>query len=210
MLAMLAANGPTYVREIARQRGVDASATFRAASRLIKSGIAVKRDEPGGRKYLAVNRAHYASRRLWPLLMKLSDEYEIPGDRNITYRWKLPLERDPHPEVDERWMFGHPTRSRTLTIVAVAKEIDIRRISQVLAIDDLAVGYTVRALERDGIIRSKREGKRRVVSLEPSCPIAKELQHFILRLVDDRSQYKGLANAARFKMSLVSSGNKVR
>ncbi len=200
IMAMLAVNGPMYIREIARTRNVDASSTFRAVDRLIHAGLAVKRLNSGGRKYVAVNRAHFASRRLWALLQKLAICFDIPGDRDITYRWKLPLERDPHPAVDERNMFGHPTRSRSLTIIATADGIDLRRISQVLAIDEVSVWHTVNSLERDAIVLTKRQGKRRLAFLHPECPVSRELQQFIHRLVNERSHYKGLVAAAEYQM----------
>jgi DNA-binding transcriptional ArsR family regulator len=201
ILAILAVNGPVTVRELARLRGVDSATTFRAAERLIDAGLAVKRDEPGGRKYVALNRAQWGGAELRALLVALADACGVPRLEQARYRWRLPTERDPKPPIDPDAVFGTKARSRALLVIAAADvgprgHIDERRIAATTQTGENSVWHAVNALEDDGVVSSRRAGRHRLFALSRKLPGVATLREFARRLLDGRPDYAAKAALA--------------
>jgi DNA-binding transcriptional ArsR family regulator len=196
ILAILAANGPMTVRDLARLRRKDSATTFRAVERLIRCGLVTKRLRPGGRKYVGINRAHAALPELLALLRVLGDIFGVPLLAQARHRWGLPTVSDPTPPIAEEWMFGSPVRSRMLVLLAVAGEADEMQMARVLTASVASVWYTSNALSKTHrILRSRRVGTRRVFSLSPTVSAIGEFRAFLLSLAGRRPIYHTLSAA---------------
>lgn len=202
IVAMLQQNGPMHVRAIARVRNADSAGTFRTVERLIRAGICVKRDEPGGFKYVAVNRNHFAWRRLRVLLEALCRLYYIPDYEQPRYRWRLPTERDtPHPDFDELGTFGSYLRSSVLMLLAKAGEMDVQRLTdQSFSTSHVATWHVANALERDGLAVQRRYKGRRILSLAPTLSVHAELGSLLRRMAEAKPDYAGHVRAADASM----------
>jgi DNA-binding MarR family transcriptional regulator len=198
IVAMLMLNGPMHVRAIARAREADSAGTFRSVRRLLKSGICVKRDRAGGRKYIAVNRSHFAWYRVRALLESVCRCYPIPRSDQPSYRWYLPRERDyEHPDFDELSTFGSYLRSSVLMLLAIADEMDLQRLTdQSFATSHTATWHVANALERDGLIAQRRHRGRRMLRLDPLLPVGKELRDMLRRMAQAKPNYESKVIAA--------------
>lgn len=201
IVAMLQQNGPMHVRAIARVRNADSAGTFRTVERLLKSGICVKRDEPGGFKYVAVNRNHFAWRRLRALLEALCSLRYIPGPDQSggpRYRWRLPREyQAPHPTFDEWSTFGSYIRSGVLMLLGLAGEMDVQRLAdQSQSTSHVATWHVVNALKRDGLVVDEDYRGRRIVSLATDLPAASELRALLRRMAEANPNWAGKVMAA--------------
>lgn len=194
ILATLWANGPMTVREIARLRGVDSASTYRSVERLLRSGLAVKRDQPGGRKYVSVNRGHVASHNLGILLDTLAKEYGVPVVDQITYRHGLPTRKhSPKTVVSEDWMFGSPVRSKILLVLAETNAADATQLSRVASAQPGSIRYAAIAMENAGITKSEIVGIRRIFRLASDYVGAKQFKAFLRVLARERRIYKSRA-----------------
>jgi len=215
ILAILAVNGPVTVRELARLRGVDSATTFRAVERLIDAGLAVKRDEPGGRKYVALNRAQWGGAELRALLVALADACGVPRLEQARYRWRLPTERDPKPPIGPDAVFGTKARSRALLVIAAADvgprgHIDERRIAATTQTGENSVWHAVNALEDDGVVSSRRAGRHRLFTLSRKLPGVATLREFARRLLDGRPDYAAKAALAPILAEHAATGRRQR
>jgi DNA-binding MarR family transcriptional regulator len=204
IMAMLMQNGPMHVRAIGRARECDSAGTFRTVERLVKSGMCVKRDRPGGRKYVAVNRGHFAWYRLRVLLEALCATYRIPAFEQPTHRWYLPRERnEPHPEFDDLTTFGSYLRSSVLMLLAVAGEMDVTRLTdQSFSTSHTATWHVANALERDGLVTQRRFRGRRILSLDPRMSAAEELGALLRRMAQAKPTYRVKVIAAASARSI--------
>jgi DNA-binding MarR family transcriptional regulator len=194
ILAMLATNGPMTVREIARARQVDAGSTYRSTERLIRCGLAVKRHRAGGRKYVALHRAHIAAAPLRALLDVLAGHYGTPILPQLRYRHGLPLDRDPRPPLAEERMFGSPIRSRMLVLLAGIGEADVTQLARLLAADVNSIHYAAHALLKSGVLGARRVGARHVLSLSDAYVGAGEFRAFLMALLDAAPSYVHLGS----------------
>lgn len=78
-LIALAVNGPMHVRALGRAIGSDSHKAYDMVERLRESGLVVKRDRPGGRKYAALNRDLPVYDEVYALLMALDRSW--PAER---------------------------------------------------------------------------------------------------------------------------------
>lgn len=189
LLSILSANGPMTVREVARARGVDSASTFRTSERLIRCGLVVKRSRSGGRKYLALNRAHCAYRELSNLLTVLVDHHGTAFIDQARYRHGLPVDRDPTPPLAEERMFGSDIRSRLIVLLAALNEADATQLTRLLTADRCSVYYAAHALKRRGILNSKSVGARNVFSFNLDYVGAVEYQVFLKKLLESAPVY---------------------
>ena len=189
LLAMLFANGPMTVREMARARDVNSSSTFRTTDRLLRSGLVVKRKREGGRKYVALNRAHVAFQELKALLETLASHYGTPLIEQARYRHGFPLERDPAPPLVERHMFGSALRSRMLVLLGSLEGADATQLSRLLAERLESVHYAAHALRRAGILTSTQVGGRQIFHLSNSYTGAAEFRALLDALLREAPVY---------------------
>lgn len=194
ILALLAVNGPLTVRELARLRVSDSSATFRAVSALSDCGLIVKRERAGGRKYVSLNRAHHGARELRDLLTALDLEHPVARVTQARARWGLPTERDPQPLIVEKQMFGSAIRSQILLLLAIVGEADEQQIARALAVRHNSVWSALLPLTRRNLVIDRRVGARRVLSLSESYKGAREFGRLLQRLASVMPVYCAKAN----------------
>jgi hypothetical protein len=194
ILATLFVNGPMTVREVSRLREVDSGSTYRTIERLLRCGLLVKRDAFGGRKYIAVNRAHTCIGELRELLTVLARKYGVPISDQPRYRHGLPLDRDPSPPVAEGQMFGSPVRSRLLVILALLDEADDTQLGRLLGANAASVDYATKSLESKKVLKSRKIGVRRVFSLRTGYVGACEFRAFLLSVSKEVPAYQVLAS----------------
>ncbi len=195
ILAILAANGPMTVRDLARLRRKDSAATFRAVERLIRCGLVAKRLRPGGRKYVGINRAHAALPDLLALLRKLVDHYGCPSVSQARFRWGLPTISDPAP----------PSRSPPCSDRPCDRGCSSFSRSLGRRTKCRCPGSSVIPTPRSGTHRprSKRRrssdptpsGSRRVFSLATHHAGAHEYRRFLIALAEKCPVYRSLAAA---------------
>jgi DNA-binding MarR family transcriptional regulator len=194
IIATLYINGPMTVRELSRLREVDSGSTYRTIERLIRCGLIVKRGSPGGRKYVAINRAHACISELRKLLTVLANKYGVPISDQPRYRHGFPLDRDPAPPVAENQMFGSPVRSRLLVILALLDEADDTQLSRLLAANACSVDYATKSLETKKVLKSRKLGVRRMFSLRTGYAGAPEFRLFLLSVSKEVPVYQVLAS----------------
>ena len=177
ILALLAKHGPLTVREVARLRDVDSSWTFRAVEKMLESAIIVKRDRAGGRKFVALNRAHPAYDELVALLLVVANDIGLAEFEQARYRHGLPLARSEPPDVDAAPALGSPLRARILVMLALMVEADPTQLAKLTGENRLSVYYACHALhEREKILRCRKQGVRTIYGLATNYPGA---SHFI-------------------------------
>jgi DNA-binding MarR family transcriptional regulator len=194
ILALLGINGPLTVREIARLRESDSSATFRSVAALMECGLVVKRQRAGGRKYVSLNRAHHCASELRALLAALDREHQVARITQARARWGLPDERDPLPPIVENNMFGSTMRSQILILLAIAGEADEQQIARALAVRHNSVWSALLPLTKYKLVIERRIGARRVLSLAANFKGASEFRRFLERLGVGMPIYHSKAN----------------
>ena len=195
ILLALHANGPMTVREAARLRKTDSATTFRSVERLIVCGLIVKRDRPGGRKYVAINKSHFAAKELNFLLDVLNNRFPIPEIEQARVRRGLPTDRDPKPPILELSMFGSSIKSRILLMVAIAGEADEQQLARSLCVSASQIWSALRSITKAKLLTERRVGVRRVVSLSTQYPGAQEFISFLLAVTRGKPVYKSKALA---------------
>jgi DNA-binding transcriptional ArsR family regulator len=193
ILALLAVNGPLTVRELARLRESDSSATFRAVSALSKCGLVLKRQRAGGRKYVSLHRAHQCARELRDLLTALDLGHPVARVTQARARWGLPAARGPQPLIVEKQMFGSAIRSQILVLLAIAGEADEQQIARALVVRHNSVWSALLPLTRCKLVVDRRIGARRVLSLSKGYTGAHEFQRLLRRLADVMPVYSAKA-----------------
>lgn len=193
ILLALHANGPMTVREVARLRKTDSATTFRSVERLIACGLIVKRDRPGGRRYIAIDKSHFAAKELGALLDTLNLHFAIPNIEQARIRRGLPTDRDPKPPILELSMFGSSIRSRIMLMLAVAGEADEQQLARSLAVAHTLIWSALRTIANAKLLSEKRVGARRVVSLSTRYPAAEEFIVFLKAVARGKPVYKSKA-----------------
>lgn len=188
------------VRELGRTIRSDSHKTWNMVERLREAGLVVKRDVPGHRKVVALNK-------------RLGQRYFLLVDllRAIDRRW--PVSRVAQGRLQPRhvWegedgvlnpdrldrVFQSPVRSRTLLFVAAAGVTNMTILGRSLGLDTVSALYAVNHWEREGVVRSRMAGRHRLVRLEPKFEVAEPLRRFLAALVRDSKEFQDLAEAAR-------------
>ena len=199
MLICLAVNGPMHVRDVARTVGIDPHKTWNMVERLCDSGLVVKRQYEGGRKYVSLNREARCYRSLIKLLLALDAYWPAQRvERPVTRRY-MPFfnHLEPH-HLDN--IFQSPVRSRILLFVGAVGVTNLSMIYDMLGLGSVSVLLAVNAWERQGVLKSMHVGRHRLLSLNPDFCVAKELKAFMHELIVDSSEYLGLRTAGRERM----------
>jgi predicted transcriptional regulator len=191
-LAILNANGPMTSRELARARNVDSASVFHILHNLLRTGLIAKREHGRGRKYFAINRSHVAYRDLKALLQALSKKYGTITVEQSRHRWRLPLETDPPPAVEEDRMFGSTLRSRIIVLLSSLEVADFTQVTRLLGASHMSVFYTMNTLERSGIVSSKKVGACRYFSFSNALGGHREFQNFLQTILAELPTYDSL------------------
>lgn len=207
-LIALAANGPMHVRELARIIGSDSSKTFLMVEHLIEAGIVVKRDVPGYRKLVALNK-------------QLDWTYYLLRDVLLALDAKWPAKRvEQRQQPREMWgdavsnlepehldlVFQSPVRSRTLLFIAAVGVTDMRTMYESLGMGGVSSLYAVNHWEREGVVRSHMQGRHRLVSLNPRFVVAEPLRRLLSVMVQGSQEYLDLADATRSRLTEILEG----
>lgn len=195
-LIALAVNGPMHVRALGRAIGSDAHKTWDMVERLRRSGIVIKRDRAGGRKYAGLNKELPAYPPLLRLLLALDRHWPAQRVDQPRYRWAMPYD-DVISEVRLDHIFQGPVRSRTLLFIAALGVTDMSTMYEALGLGTVSALYAVNHWEREGVVHTRTCGRHRLVRLDPGFVVAEELRDFLVALVQNSTEYKALADAAR-------------
>jgi hypothetical protein len=199
-LICLAVNGPMTVREIGRIIGSDSHKTWSMVQYLLRTGLVVKRNRAGGRRYVALNRKLPTYRRLRSLLLTLAKRWPPRRFGQPTYRWAMWSDDGAvtAPRLD--LMFFSPVRSRILLYIAAVGTTDMITMYDLLGIGSVSALFAVNHWEREGIVRTERIGKHRIVSLDATYLAAKELKDLLLGLVTQSHELRALRRIGRLRM----------
>ncbi len=167
--------------------------------RLRLSGLVVKRDVIGGRKYVYLNRQLPIYPALLRLLLALDKHWPAQRDGPNTARWYMPFDRDLTTERLDS-IFQSPLRSRILLFVAAVGECNLETIYETLGLGTVSAMLAVNHWQRQGILRSRRYKRHRLVSLDPNFVAAKELRALLRVTVAHAPEYKGLRTIAQRNM----------
>jgi biotin operon repressor len=197
-LICLAVNGPLTVREVSRATGIDSRKMWDMIERLRVAGLVVKRDVQGGRKYVYLNRRLPIYRRLLALLLALDREWPAQRVGDKTARWRMPFHAEMGSERLDH-IFQSPLRSRVLLFVAATKESDQETIYETLGLAMTSVWLAVNHWEKQGILTSRPYKRRRLISLDRSFIVAKELYSLLRVTVAYAGEYRSLRDAVNRK-----------
>lgn len=195
VLICLAANGPMHVRHIARTIGSDSHKVWNMVEQLQISGLVVKRDRAGGRKYVALNQRSPIHRPLLRLLLALDEHWPAQRIDKIA-RWHMPFDRALTAQRTDR-IFQSPERSRVLLFIAAAGETDMTTIYKLLGLGSVSTMYIVNHWQKQGVLRSRWFKTHRLVSLDPSFIVAKELKALLREIIVRSDEYQSLRKIAR-------------
>lgn len=197
------------VRELARALGCDSHAAWKMVAGLLDAGLLVKRDRPGGRKYVAVNRAFPAYTDLMALLAKIASHYPPPTTTVPGFRWGLQTDTSTFPSKRLDLIFASPVRSRVLLLIAASGSIVTSDVADLLGLDAVSAMYAVNHWERERVIRSRYIKRCRILSLDDRWFAATELRALLTTLTLHNSEYGGLGAIARQRHSLaVATGQR--
>jgi hypothetical protein len=198
-LICLAVNGPLTVRELGRATNIDSHKIYDIVERLRSRAILVKRDRPGGRKYVSLNRQLVIYRPLFRLLKALDEHWPAKRVQNYIARWHMPFD----PVLDSvhlDCMFQSPVRSRVLLFIAAVGETNLSSIYTMLGLAATSVWLVVNHWEKQGVIRTRRFKTHRLLSLNPHFIVAKELKALLRAVVAASNEYHELRAACRTQL----------
>lgn len=197
ILMSLAVNGPMTVREVGRATNIDSRKAFDMVARLLESGLVVKRDRHGGRKYVAINRNFPAWAELMNLLEAIDARFPVKRVEVIAKRWHLQEDYSKYPSTRFDGIFQATNRSRILLLIAAAGESVEKDIYGLLGLNMVSAMYAINHWQRERIIRSRYVGQCRMLSMDPGWFAAHELRMFLSALIVDAAEYLGLGRIAR-------------
>lgn len=94
-------------------------------------------------------------------------------------------------------LFGSPSRSKILTLVALLNESYPRELARLSDVPLLSVQRIVNDLEREGVFATRVVGRNRVVSLNPRFYGANELSSLLLKYAKRDPMLEERASALR-------------
>lgn len=205
-LISLAMNGPMTVRELGRAIGSDSHKTWNMVEVLKRSGLVVKRERAGGRKYVAINRASPIYDELMALLRAMDKYWPAKRVSQPRYRWAMWNDKGAITDARLAEMFYSPVRSKTLLFVACAGVTNLSMIYISLKLGSVSAMYAVGHWERQGVIRSIAHRRHRLITLDEQFPVAGELHTLLEALVKNSGYYQRLGRQAQATMEQIKSG----
>jgi hypothetical protein len=188
------------VRELGRAIGSDSHKVWNMVEYLLKTGLVVKRNRPGGRKYVALNRKLPVYRRLERLLLALDHKWRARRISQPMYRWAMWNDAGSITPGRLDLMFFSPVRSRILLYVAAVGTTDMSTMYDLLGIGSVSALYAVNHWEREGILSTKQVGKHRLVSLNQRYRFFKPLKDLLVGLVTHSHEYRAYRRVGRARM----------
>ena len=197
LLLCLAVNGPMTVREVGRATNIDSRKAFDMVGYLLKTGLVVKRDRPGGRKYVAINRKLTAWAELTNLLETLAKAFPAQAVPTIQKRWHLQIDNGELTPDRLDHAFFSPVRSRVLLLIAAAGIVMEKDLYNLLGLGAVSTLYAINHWQREGIVESRYVATARLLSLNPSWVAAHELRMLLGAMTIDDPENLYLGKEAR-------------
>lgn len=94
-------------------------------------------------------------------------------------------------------LFGTPTRTALLTILAAIDESHLRELARLTSVSLSSVQSAILALEREGVVATRRTGSERRVALNPRYDAYKELKELLFKMLDLRPELRAVIRAQR-------------
>ncbi len=188
------------VREIGRAIGSDSHKTWTMAEYLVRTGLVVKRNRRGGRKYVALNRRLPIYRGLLALLLALDKRWPAKHVDQPSYRWKMWNDDGALTPMRLDLIFFSPVRSRVLLLVTAIGTSNMSTIYDLLGIGSVSALFAVNHWEREGVITSQWVGRHRLVCLNQKYPAFRELRSLLAGLVSHSDEYRAYRRLGRARM----------
>lgn len=199
-LICLAVNGPMAVRELGRAIRSDSHKTWNMVEYLRRTGLVVKRNRAGGRKYVALNRKLPIYRRLLRLLLAFHARWPARRIVQPSYRWDMWIDNGAITRARLDLMFFSPVRSRILLFVAAVGKTDMSTMYDMLGIGSVSALYAVNHWEREGLVETRRVGQHRIVTLNPKYRFFRELKSLLDGLIVNSDEYRTYRRIGRARM----------
>ncbi|HEX3464254.1 MAG TPA: hypothetical protein VHS78_09440 [Candidatus Elarobacter sp.] len=200
---------PLYVTELAAMLDTWHSKVDQALVPLEAAGIVASRLHNPSLRWVGLNTAFPAYTQALRLLRSLEESWpqrRAEKPRRRAERLALsPLRATPGrkaslPSSDrleaaqtDKLFYSVPG-SRALLAIAAMGQTDVTDLYQTVGLGRKSVWNIANRWQREGLIRSVRSGRRRVLELDPDFPAAQELRRFLLRLVAVTEEYEALAS----------------
>jgi DNA-binding transcriptional ArsR family regulator len=99
--------------------------------------------------------------------------------------------------IRKRAVFGTRRRTEVLILIALLGETYPSELARQLGAPLFSIQTVVEALERDGIVATRKRGGTRLVTLDPRFYAAKELRKLLLRLAEGEPEIQEASTRRR-------------
>ncbi len=202
LLMTLAANRrPLYVAELVEALGSDQRKIRKTLAVLAKCGLVVRDKKSKSGRFVALNRMHPAYRELLTLLRAMErrcpqrrfGKPERVAERLLLRNLKMPWNAGPFHVTDYDLIFYSKVRTRTLLAIAASTTTDVTDIQRTFIEKKRSVWNAVNHWQREGVVRSVVDGRRRALELDPGWFAAKEVRAFLRALRRATGEYDRFA-----------------
>lgn len=193
------------VRELGRAIGSDSHKAYNMIQALLKSGLVVKRNRAGGRKYVAINRSLPVYDELMSLLLVMDSYWPTQRVEQPRYRWGMWNDDGRITDGRLEEMFQSPIRSKTLLFIAAAGLTNLSMIYDYMKLGSVSAMYAVEHWERQGVIRSRNHRRHRLITLNDAFPVAHELLTLLEALISHSHNYMRRGQHARAYMETIKA-----
>jgi DNA-binding MarR family transcriptional regulator len=194
VLAAIHVLGPATTADVARVVGTDSDHATSAVRHFERYGLVRVNRNGANRCYATIDWRSPVYDEARALAARFADLLGMRGEPQVAHRWGVGRIRTEVP--DYVGLFGSPTATRVLLHVAATQETDITAIVAALSLEDSLAREMVARLERDGLVRRRRDGRRRPVSLDPTHPAGAAVANLLAAILRVNSEHIVLASAA--------------
>lgn len=196
---MLVQYGSTPVNRIAQALCADDSRVREWVAFLIRSGVVEKRSY--GAPYPALNRGHRLHHVVRALLLALSRRFPQPEPRACKRRLGFSTNASPKPPIGDEieWMFGPRNHSRVLMLVGATGTSNLAEIAAGLQRNVLCVQYAVDRLVDEKLLAEFRDGRHRMLRINPKMPCAREFVRLLKCIARYRKDVRSTASSVRLE-----------